>query len=233
MTTGIEATPLEVVVLEGEAIEAQPDEVIRYLGYPAGVTPNPQIAERARQAAEEARGIARPRGIFALYNVLSWNSHSIALAGGDTFVGPIGEFLGNSERVAVFISTAGSEVVQLGDDAARRGDMLGSLAFHALGAALAEAMADRLAAGLRIRLAPGQALTLRYSPGYCGISLQQQRKIFRLVDAARIGVELLPTLIMKPIKSISGLIGLGPEQAITAYGNPCTLCPLTNCAMRR
>ncbi len=233
MSTGIEAAPPEVVVLEGQPIEAQPGEVIRYLGYPAGVTPKPQIAERAQQAAEEARAIARPRGMYALYNVLSWDARSIALAGGETFVGPIGEFLGNSERVAVFVSTAGQEVVQLGDDAAQRGDMLGSLAFHALGAALAEAMAERLAADLRTRLAPGQALTLRYSPGYCGISLQQQRKLFHLLDAGRIGVELLPSLIMKPIKSISGLIGMGPEQEITAYGNPCTRCPLVDCAMRR
>jgi hypothetical protein len=225
--------PLEVAVLEGEQVEATPAEIIRFLGYPVDAVPNPQITERAARVAAEARGKLRARGIYSVYPVSSWNAHSIALAGGDTFVGPIGEFLGNSERVAVFVVTAGPEVVQMGEDAAQRGDVLDNLIFHALGAATAEAMGDRLAAHLQTRCGPGQALTLRFSPGYCGITLQQQRKLFRLVDAARIGVELMPSLIMKPIKSVSGLIGIGPESGIMAYGNPCPKCPMTNCAMRR
>jgi hypothetical protein len=94
-------------------------------------------------------------------------------------------------------------------------------------------MVERLVDHLRARIPDGTALTLRYSPGYCGISLKQQQKLFRLVPADRIGVELLPTMIMKPIKSVSGLIGIGPAPAIKAYGNPCSRCPLKDCAMRR
>jgi hypothetical protein len=38
---------------------------------------------------------------------------------------------------------------------------------------------------------------------------------------------------MKPVKSVSGLIGIGPQAAVHAYGNPCQRCPSLDCRMRR
>jgi cobalamin-dependent methionine synthase I len=124
-------------------------------------------------------------------------------------------------------------VILLVEEAMRSGDPLAGLIYNAIGSELVEAAADRIAADLRGRLHPGEALTLRYSPGYCGMSLSQQRTNFRLIEAGDIGVELLPTLIMKPIKSVSGLIGMGPQEAVEAFGNPCDRCPLLDCRMRR
>jgi hypothetical protein len=46
-------------------------------------------------------------------------------------------------------------------------------------------------------------------------------------------VELLPAMIMKPVKSVSGLVGIGPREAVMAYGNPCDRCPAVDCRMRR
>ncbi len=220
-------------VLDPLEIEPDPAEVLRYLGYPSGVAPDARIAQRVAGAIDASRGKLRPRGMYALYDVASRTARSLTLAGGSTFRGTIGDFLGHADRAAVFLATAGPEVVAMAEEAMRARDTLGGLVFHALGAQLAEAVVERIVEDLRGRLAPGEALTLRYSPGYCGISLAQQRTIFKLIDAARIGVELLPALIMKPVKSVSGLIGIGPADAVTAYGNPCARCPLTDCRMRR
>jgi hypothetical protein len=63
--------------------------------------------------------------------------------------------------------------------------------------------------------------------------LREQQTLFGLVDAAGIGVALLPTLIMRPVKSVSGLIGIGPAESITAQGTPCDRCLLDTCRMRR
>jgi cobalamin-dependent methionine synthase I len=135
--------------------------------------------------------------------------------------------------VAVFVVTAGEEIVGMAEAASRARDTLSGLVYDAIGSHLADAAVERLAGDLHGRLEAGETLTLPYSPGYCGIPLAGQRSVFRLIEARRIGVELLPALIMKPVKSASGLIGLGPREQVTAFGNPCDRCPLADCRMRR
>ena len=228
-----ERASLAEIILDPLEIEPDPAEVLRYLGYPSGATPNGRIQERVRQAIETSRGQLHPRGTYAIYDVTAQDEQSLTLAGWAKFTGQVGDFLGRSTRAAVFLATAGPEIVELAERALRGRDTMGGLAYNALGSQLAEAVVGRLVEDLGRHAGPGESLTLRYSPGYCGISLAQQRTIFRLVDAVRLGVELLPTLIMKPVKSVSGLIGIGPEAAVAAYGTPCDRCPSLDCRMRR
>lgn len=228
-----ETTPLESGTFECTTFEPEMIEILRYLGYPAEAAPRPQVQQCVLHTIEQARGKLRLRAAYSIYRVVHCDPGSLALSSGETFAGRVGEFLSHAQRVAVVVATAGPEIVELSDGAARSGDVATSLVFHAIGSAGAEGCLDRLMAHLQARLDPGETLTSCFSPGYCGISIQQQRKIFGLVDAARIGVELLPSLIMKPLKSVSGLIGIGPANEIIDHGNPCTRCELLNCAMRR
>jgi len=225
--------PELVVTLDRLEIEPDPDEVLRYLGYPAGAEVTSGVRQRLQRAVDDARAQARPRGTYALYPIVHQDRHSLTLAGGVTFTGAIGEYLSGAGRAAVFVATAGPEVVSLAQEALRSRDTLRGLICDAIGSQLAEAVVERIVDDLRGRAGPGESLTLRYSPGYCGISLRQQQTLFRLVEAGRIGVELLPTLIMKPVKSVSGLVGIGPKSAVAEYGNPCDRCPLLDCRMRR
>jgi hypothetical protein len=222
-----------VVTLDPLEIEPDPQEILRYLGYPANAAVNAGVHDRLLAAIETSRAWLHPRGTYSLYRVSRHGRRSLTLAGNVTFTGSVGEYLGGAERVAAFLATAGPEVTHWADETLRSRDTLGGLIFNALGSQLAEAVVERLLEDLRGRAAPGEALTFRYSPGYCGISLSQQRTLFRLVEADRIGVELLPTLIMKPLKSVSGLVGIGPKDVVAAYGNPCDRCPLLDCRMRR
>ncbi len=223
----------EIVTLDQLEIEPDPAEVLRYLGYPADAHPDPRIEAQVHSTLRSSRGRLCPRGVYAIHPVLSRTRRRLELSGGAAFSGPVGEFLAAARRVAVFVATAGPEVVRMADEALRSNDTLGGLVFNALGSHVAEAVVHRIAADLRTRIEPGEGLTLPYSPGYCGIPLTQQREVFRLVNASGIGVELLPSLIMKPIKSVSGLFGIGPASDVTAVGNPCDHCALVDCNMRR
>ena len=223
----------DTVVLEGAGLKPDEAEVLRYLGYPAGGTPEAHVVARIRRALDSLPPQLCARAMYRIYPVVGASRHRLELAGGTVFTGRIGEFLGEVEKVAVFLASAGPEIVAAAEAAMQARDFLGGLVFHAIGAALAETMLERTVEHLRARLEPGEAITLPYSPGYCGIPLEEQRILFGLLDASRIGVELLPTLIMRPLKTISGLIGIGPAERVRAYGNPCELCPLADCRMRR
>ncbi len=223
----------EVSIFENIDTRPDPDQVLRYMGYPRHADPGEKILARIWNAIEASSRCIQPKGTYALYGVVSNTRRLLVLDGGETFTGPIGEYLGKVNRVAVFVATAGPAIVAQAEEAMASGDAMAGLALNAIGSYVADAAVAFIAENLRAGLAPGENITLPFSPGYCGIPLSQQRKVFRLVDATAVSVELLPTMIMRPVKTVSGLVGIGPTDLIAASGNPCHRCSLLSCEMRR
>jgi hypothetical protein len=75
--------------------------------------------------------------------------------------------------------------------------------------------------------------TCTYSPGQYKWTIEEQKKIFEMVDGNRIGVELNKSYLMIPFKSVSGVYGFGPEDRIDKTRVACDLCPRKNCIGRR
>jgi hypothetical protein len=220
------------VCLELAIAPADPAEIYRHLGYPRSAAPAPRLAKQIAQVLAMAWPRLRPRGGYAIYEVGSRTEHSLDLAE-TTISGQIGEYLAEASRVAVFAVTVGEEISQLSEAAAKRGDVFAAWVTDAAGSWAAEAAAEALMARIRGHLREGEELTLRYSPGYCGMEISQQSRLFQLVQAEAIGVTLLPSMLMHPLKSISGLVGLAPKEAVSRYRSPCDLCARTGCHMRR
>jgi len=129
--------------------------------------------------------------------------------------------------------TVGSEITRRAEAHCRAGDAFTGLTLDAIGSWAAEAAAEALMEQLNSQLRTGESLTLRYSPGYCGMDLKQQRTLFKLAPAESIGISLLPSLLMQPLKSISGIVGLGPREVVGIHLSPCERCPQIDCHMRR
>lgn len=224
--------PVVEVCLNLPLAAEDPDELYRYLGYPAGFAPSARIAEHIEQVVTQARSSLRPRGVYIVYPVTQQTEDSLQL-GAVTISGKIGEFLRQSDRIAVFVVTVGAEISRLAAVAAKNGDAFSAWIMDALGSWAAESAADALMQRIRRHLAQGQELTLRYSPGYCGMSIAQQRNVFELLPADAVEVTLTPSMLMRPLKSISGLVGLAPKEVVSQYHSPCELCPRARCPMRR
>jgi cobalamin-dependent methionine synthase I len=105
-------------------------------------------------------------------------------------------------------------------------DSLGSVVVEALAETLHRRLcADHLARGLKV--------SPRESPGYARWAIEEQRKLFALLPAGDIGLELNPYSIMTPRKSISFAVGIGPEAKMGASQSPCQSCDMRDCAYRR
>ena len=209
-----------------------PVEINRYLGYPRDAAPAPRMAEQIAEAVAQARLCLRPRGAYAVYAASGRTPHSLRL--GDTAIsGNIGKYLEQSDRVAVFVVTVGKEISQLAESAGKRGDAFSAWVMDAVGSWAVESAADALMLRIRRHLQNEEDLTLRYSPGYCGMDIGQQCKLFQLVQADTVGVRLLASMLMHPLKSISGLVGLAPKEAVRRYRSPCDICARVGCHMRR
>lgn len=205
-------------------------EIYRYLGYPQQTAP--RRSEQISEIVSEALKSLHPRGAYAVYKVCGQTAHSLKLSD-ISISGNIGDFLEDAGRVAVFAVTVGEETSRLAEAVTKSGDAFSAWVIDATGSWAAEAAADALMLRIGRHLHDGEGLTLRYSPGYCGMELGEQRKLFQLVQANAVGVTLMPSMLMHPLKSISGLVGLAPMESVSRYHSPCDLCPRTGCHMRR
>jgi len=218
--------------LDGQADEA---EVLRYLGYPVGARPAGSVTAAVRELLPRASDSIRARAICRVDRVAEMGATRLDLEGGGSFRGAFGQFFGQCRAVALFIATVGPRLDEAAREAFSRGEQVNGLVLDAIGSAAADAAACAVEARIRaLAEHHGWAITAPYSPGYCGMALHQQQEIFRLLPGREIGVELTPSMGMRPAKSVSALIGLGEPGAVAPYAIPCERCEMTHhCAMRR
>ena len=138
--------------------------------------------------------------------------------------------LKRSERVAIFVCTAGEGIGQW-SKRMMSGDPLKGFIADILGSVVAEASIDIIHQKLCDEMGQaGLKVTNRYSPGYCGWHTSEQHKLFGLLPKDICGIRLTESALMLPIKSVSGIIGIGANVRFNPY--TCKLCELTQCVYR-
>ncbi len=140
--------------------------------------------------------------------------------------------LRKSESVAVFACTAGSKISERSKKLIEERNLLEGYIFDVAGSEIVEAAADLMQEKLKIMMAAeGMLITNRYSPGYCGWDVSEQHKLFRLIPDNFCGITLTNSALMVPLKSVSGIIGIGKKVRFNPY--TCNLCEDKNCIYRR
>lgn len=130
---------------------------------------------------------------------------------------PLGHIFRRADSLALFALTIGETVSRKIDGLFKSnefvmGSMLDSIASAGLdkaGDILVGHFSNWLSGKEKIDSSIG---ILRYSPGYCGWHLSGQKKIFEFLHPEHIGIELLDSFMMKPLKSISGVIVAGKRE---------------------
>jgi hypothetical protein len=77
----------------------------------------------------------------------------------------------------------------------------------------------------------GLKITNRYSPGYCGWSVGEQHNLFSLIPYNYCGIRLTESALMDPVKSVSGIIGIGANVKSNPY--TCKMCDMKDCIYRK
>ena len=140
--------------------------------------------------------------------------------------------LRGSEAYALFMCTAGEEFEAFQQRLKTEGDMVRVFIADALGSVIAEKCADQMELTLQESIDKlGWHHTNRFSPGYCGWHVSEQQKLFPLFDGHTCGITLTDSSLMVPIKSVSGIIGLGREVRKLDY--TCGLCTFEKCYKRK
>ena len=137
-----------------------------------------------------------------------------------------------AEAYTLFICTSGGALEDYQQRLMAAGDMVRVFIADALGSVIAEKTADRMEEHLQQSIDKlGWRHTNRFSPGYCGWHVSQQQLLFPLFQGHTCGVRLTDSSLMVPIKSVSGIIGVGEKVRRLDY--TCGLCDFKQCYKRK
>jgi hypothetical protein len=132
----------------------------------------------------------------------------------------------------LFCATAGERIERIARELMQNGDTVKGYVFDTLGSELAERAADRLSDTFAESIAPKSlGVSNRFSPGYCGWPVAQQHTLFSFFPDTFCGITLSETALMHPIKSVSGIIGIGKNVRKLPYS--CALCTMEHCYKRK
>ena len=192
---------LEVAhVLQGQGIDPQ--------------RARPDVVAVAESVLDEAQALLSPAVTCTVLPVRDFRHQTVVLDGQMTFEGPlVARALAGATQVALAVCTIGAALEQRSAALFAAGDMLRALALDGAGNAAVGQLSMAVMARIReAASARGLGSGMRASPGQEGWPIQQQRVLFGLVPAGEISVQLTESCLMLPRKSVSFVVGVGPEM---------------------
>lgn len=210
------------------------DQIERLMGYPEGES-HETFAGIIDRLLREAEEICELKAEYRICKKIVFHDgdKSIEL---NNMIFSIGKIIygqiKRSDSLALFACTAGEEIGRRSRKNMKKGDLLEGYIFDVIGSEAVEAVADLMQNDLEADLAlSGRKMTNRFSPGYCGWNVSEQHKLFGLIPENYCGIRLTESALMDPIKSVSGIIGIGENVKRVPY--TCNLCDMKDCMYRR
>jgi hypothetical protein len=199
-------------ILEGQGVDA---ERVR-----------PAIYDTAREVLDEARALLAPMALYGVLPVKGFRHQQVTLGDGTeaVFEGPlVARALAGAEEIVLVVCTIGPALEARVEAMTADRDILHAMALDGAGVAalrlVSETLYDRVE---RESTARGWGYGMRAQPGQEGWDIWQQRVLFDLLPAEEIGVRLTDSCLMLPRKSVSFVIGMGPDMRPDAVA--CDFC---------
>lgn len=213
-----------------ESLRITPHDLTPLLGFPGGVIPEP-FPELIDQAIKWAPRFCDIRGGYRIFNEVIINCTTNSIEVGEQIFHPskiVTAQLKNACSCAIFVCTAGTGFTDLAREKESGGDFPLAYILDVLGSVTVEKAMDKLQDKLLAEVrSQGMKISDRYSPGYCDWDTAEQQKLFALLPPAFCGIALSSSSMMSPIKSVSGIIGIGKTMETKGY--QCHWCSDVNC----
>ncbi|MBN2613414.1 MAG: methionine synthase [Bacteroidales bacterium] len=219
---------------EYSGLQIQLHEIARLIGYKDTHVPEP-VDEIILQAIDMAGGYCSIEGGIIIPDEAQLVDGKKYIKIGDAELkikGRLFNEIKGSEKVALFLCTAGPGISNISKELMKKGDLLHGYIFDVIGSVIAEKAMEQIQQQFgEMMLAKGYKITNRYSPGYCGWQTEEQFKLFKIFPDNFCKVSLTDSALMYPIKSVSGMIGIGRDVHYNEYN--CNLCDAVNCIYRK
>ena len=220
--------------LDIDEININPDDVLDMIHEADRSLENPVVYE-VIQVFEQLRDLANICGGYATFDEVEVLQKEGMIKINDRDINPQSKVCGymkGAEKIAVFICTAGAGFTEYSKRYNDEGDYLKGYVVDTYGSIVVEKAIDFIQGELeKQELENGLYITNRYSPGYCNWQVSDQKKLFSLLPDNNCGISLSESCLMRPIKSVSGIIGIGKNVEKKSYA--CDICSNITCIYRK
>lgn len=212
-----------------EDLGIQPEDLIPLLGFDEAIIPEP-FPDIINKALKEASGFCKIHGGYKTFETIKIDQKAATIKIEHSTFSPskiVTTQLKESHSAALFVCTAGEGISNHANNILQSDPMLGYI-FDIIGSVTVEKAIDKMQKILQTEIQKsGLNISDRYSPGYCDWNVAEQQQLFSLLPNNFCGISLSNSSLMHPIKSVSGIIGIGKN--LSQKGYQCQWCTDKNC----
>ena len=217
-----------------DEINIQPDDVFDMI-HEADRSPDNPVVYEVMQVFEQLHDLAHICGGYTIFDDIEVVREEGVIKINGKDINPntkVCGYMNNAEKIAIFICTAGPGFSEYSGKYNDEGDYLKGYIVDAFGSIVAEKAIDYIQGELEKQMNEnGLFITNRYSPGYCSWDVADQKQTFSLLPENNCGISLSESCLMHPIKSVSGIIGIGKNVEKKSYA--CDICEHATCIYRK
>lgn len=171
---------------------------------------------------------ARPQLAYSRFGDVEFRKQDCVIDGRNLHCGGrMVSLLSRCDSWYIFVATLGNGISDLYKRYDEEGEFLKSYWVDSA----ANIWLDKLVLQWRRSLMEGEGegcgSTFPISPGCCQWDIAEQKELLSLIDAGAIGVTLSESAVMRPLKSLSGLVGIGKK--IPFMEDECLYCGKKDC----
>ncbi|MBU2505141.1 MAG: hypothetical protein KJ799_00185 [Bacteroidetes bacterium] len=208
-------------------------QVLQAMGYPPesdNLQLKDSIEERINEAKLHVSATAGFKIIAPLDFIISKNQFSIAGVEFDSKK-IITSQIRKADTIAIFTASLGSAFDQWSKKVQSE-NILDGYIIDTIGSETVELAADVIEEKInQVVTGEDYFCSSRFSPGYCEWSVAEQHKLFSFLPKNFCGISLTESALMNPIKSVSGIIGIGLNVKKLDYH--CRICTQENCYKKK
>ncbi len=204
------------------SLRVDPDDVLRFQGYKKGRDiPDATVLALFDEALALGESLMEPRFVYRAAKVTGQGPDVIQAGGEKLHIPEIGRLWGTLEAVGAGICTVGCAIEDRVRELWEERELPLAMMLDSVGSAAVESLAEYVNDLLcQAAIPSSMRVTNRVSPGYAGWDTASD-------------VTLNDSCVMVPGKSISILVGIGPEARVDHYFTQCRRCWMRDCDYRR
>ena len=218
---------------ETYSVEIDKALVLKYLGY-KDKTPPADITDEVGECVDESYKFIKSKICFDRFQFKL--KDGILLPDGSVITEEyVVKNLKDADFIVMAVLTLGNDIDDKISELFVRNDYMKAMIYDVIGNVALEYMGKRFWQDLAKEAKDSKAgITQSLSPGTGGWKdIKDQRIIFNNLGTSSIGVQLTDTFMMKPVKSLSMVYGIGKRVKTSLVDHDCAECPLVDCPYRR
>ncbi|HEY4711937.1 MAG TPA: hypothetical protein VIH69_04585 [Dehalococcoidia bacterium] len=217
-------------VIRDISLSLKTENVLRRqgLGVGAKVRPEIKILIRKLLATVKKAHLLEPAVAYEIYTITELSQWQSSLEGKpEVRDSLLSSLLPRAKELAVAVCTIGPRLEKQVTEYASQGKPLRGTLLDGIGSAAVDSLTEEVC-----KLITEEALSRGYeasspiNPGMPGLPITEQWQLLKMVPAGEIGVSLTSSGIMVPRKSVSMVIGIGPQMAKWTRAEVCARCHL-------